>query len=174
MTEQAETPHTAPVDAPDPRFALPRWIARFTPLIESLADPEAGRLLVSAVVVGALGGLAAGIFDKAMVLVGLIVLGEAEPAAHAPLWWRALLGPAIVGAAAGIILRHATKRHRAQGVADVMGRTQLFADTLSLREGLPSAIAAALVVGGGQSGGREGPIVQVDSALASAACRPPV
>lgn len=171
MTAPPDASHTPPVDSAEPRFELPRWITRFMPVIESLADPEAGRLLVSGVVVGALGGIAAGIFDKAMVLVGLIVLGQAEPAAHAPVWWRSLFGPAIVGAVAGLILRYGTKRHRAQGVADVMGRTQLYADTLSLREGLPSAIAAALIVGGGQSGGREGPIVQVASALASAACR---
>lgn len=146
-------------------------LERVFPAMKAAADHEASRLLLCGVLVGIVGGMAAGIFDKAMVWVGLLMLGTAEPAAVSPATWRALLGPAAAGVLAGGVIRYLTSRHRPQSVPDVMGRTQLHADSLSLREGLPSALAAALVVGGGQSGGREGPIVQVSSALASAICR---
>jgi H+/Cl- antiporter ClcA len=146
-------------------------LAPVFPLARQVADPVAARLLVAGVAVGAIGGLAAGVFDRAMVLVGRLTLGTAEPALNEPVWWRALLAPTLLGAVAGLLLVRLTRRGRAQSVPDVLGRTQLHVDTLSLRDGVVSAVAAALVVGGGVSGGREGPIAQVSSALASWICR---
>lgn len=169
----------APADAnldkeppePRPRAGLRERLREILPFAGRLADQEAARLLLSGVLVGVLGGLAAGVFDGAMVGIGRLLLGVSEPSTHAPVWWRALLGPTVGGLLASLVIRFLTRRGRPQGVADVMGRTQLQADTLSLREGLASATAAALAVGGGQSGGREGPIVQVASSLAMATCK---
>ncbi|HMV68616.1 MAG TPA: chloride channel protein, partial [Myxococcota bacterium] len=64
-----------------------------------------------------------------------------------------------------------TRRGRPQGMADVLARVQLDEPALSGRDGVVSALTAALAVGGGFSGGREGPIVQFSSTLAAKACQ---
>lgn len=151
-----------------------RLRTRFAPQIatfDAVREHEATRLLLAGVVVGALGGLAAVVFDHMMALVGEVVLGTPLPARDAPPWWRALIGPPLVGLAVGLLVQHLTRRGRPQGMADVLARVQLDEPSLSLRDGTVSALAAALAVGGGFSGGREGPIIQFASALASRACR---
>jgi CIC family chloride channel protein len=139
--------------------------------VRALVEHEATRLLVAGVLVGVLGGLAASVFDRAMTTIGVIVLGTPSPAEVGPAWWRALIGPAACGVLAGVLIVYGTVRKRPQSVPDVMERVQLDMPSLSLRDGLVSALAAAVVVGGGQSGGREGPIVQLASTLAAAVCR---
>lgn len=146
--------------------------ARDLPAVRAVVDHEATRLLVAGVVVGILGGSAAGAFDFVMIGVGNQILGTAEPAVTAPVWWRALLGPAFCGLVAGPLIAWGTTRGRPQSVPDVMERVQLDAPSLTLRDGLISALGAAFVVGGGHSGGREGPIVQVSASLAAAVCGP--
>lgn len=148
--------------------------ARFGPQIapfEAIREQEATRLLLAGVVVGATGAFAAVLFDGVMSWVGEAVLGTAFPARDAPVWWRALLGPPAVGLLVGLLVRHLTHRGRPQGMADVLARVQLDEPSLSLRDGTVSALTAALAVGGGFSGGREGPIIQFASTLAARACR---
>lgn len=152
--------------APGPSAGMP-----FLPALQALRRHEATRLLLAGVAIGILGGVAAAVFDRGMLLVGELILGTGEPAAEAPTQWRALVGPAITGLAAGLLVARLTKRGRPQGVPDVLARVQLDQPTLSMRDGLVSAVAAALSVGGGASGGREGPIIQVSSAMAGHVCR---
>lgn len=134
-------------------------------------DPEATTLMLAGVIVGALGALAAVVFDGVMGGVGELVLGTAFPARFAPAWWRALLGPPCVGLVVGLLVQQLTRRGRPQGMADVLARVRLDEASLSLREGTISALTAALAVGGGFSGGREGPIIQFASAIAAWSCR---
>lgn len=138
---------------------------------ERARDREATSLLLVGAAVGALGGLAAFLFDTGMAAVGEVVLGTAFPAHVPPSPWRAVLGTTLAGLAAGLLVRFLTRRGRPQGLADVLARVQLDAPSLSLREGVVSAAAAAIAVGGGFSGGREGPIIQFASAIAMRACR---
>ena len=177
MKAPTSPPPDVPKEADEDEEQLPAalraaWekVRTFAP-IRAIIDHEATRLLVAGVLVGVLGGLAAGLFDRVMIGIGKLVLGTAEPAITAPVWWRALLGPLVCGLIAGAFIAWGTVRKRPQGVPDVMERVQLDVPSLSLRDGLVSALAAAFVVGGGQSGGREGPIVQVASTLAATVCR---
>jgi CIC family chloride channel protein len=147
------------------------WLqVRGYPAVRAVAEHDATRLLIAGVLVGVLGGVAAGVFDRAMIGVGVIVLGTAEPAATGPSWLRALLGPAVCGLVASIVIALGTVRKRPQSVPDVIERVQLSAPTLTLRDGVVTAVAAAIAVGGGQSGGREGPIVELASTLATSIC----
>lgn len=153
---------------------LDRLRARLAPQIatfEAIREHEATRLMLAGVVVGIIGALAAVLFDAVMAGVGELVLGTAFPARTAPNWWRALLGPPAVGFAVGLLVQHLTHRGRPQGMADVLARVQLDEPSLSMRHGTVSALQAALAVGGGFSGGREGPIIQFASTLAARACR---
>lgn len=138
---------------------------------EAMREHEAGRLLLAGVVVGAIGAFAAVTFDGLMAAVGEVVLGTAFPGRTAPTWWRALLGPPVAGLIVGLLVRHLTHRGRPQGMADVLARVQLDEPSLSFRDGTVSALTAALAVGSGFSGGREGPIIQFASTLAMWACR---
>ncbi|MEZ4236602.1 MAG: chloride channel protein [Myxococcota bacterium] len=147
-----------------------QWI-RGAPGVAAVVDHDASRLLLAGVAVGVLGGAAAGIFDRAMVAVGVLLLGSGEPSVDYPVWWRAIAGPTVAGLVAGALILFGTLRKRPQSVPDVLLRTQTDEGSLTLRDGLFSAAAAAITVGGGHSGGREGPIVQVSSTLASAVCR---
>ncbi len=148
-----------------------RLVDRLSSPIDALRDSESTRLLAAGVLTGLLGGLAAVLFDHAMTLVGYLVLGSADPGRNPPSTAHTLLGPAAVGVVVGILVQRLTRRRRPQNVADVLARVQLDEPTLSLRDGLVSATTAALAVGGGFSGGREGPIVQFASALAGWTCK---
>lgn len=157
-----------------PAGRLARVRAHFAPQLatfEALREHEATRLLLAGVAVGAIGALAAVVFDWMMTGVGEIVLGTPLPARTAPVWWRALLGPPAAGLLVGLLVRHLTRRGRPQGMADVLARVQLDEPSLSFRDGTVSALTAALAVGAGFSGGREGPIIQFASTLAGRACR---
>lgn len=159
---------------PAPPGLLTRFRARFAPQLatfEALREHEATRLLLAGVAVGAIGAFAAVVFDWMMTGVGEVVLGTPLPARVAPVWWRALLGPPIAGLVVGLLVRHLTHRGRPQGMADVLARVQLNEPSLSFRDGTVSALTAALAVGAGFSGGREGPIIQFASTLAARACR---
>lgn len=122
---------------------------------------------MAGVAIGAIAGLAAGAFDRAIVLVSEWTLETPEPAVHATSLTRALLMPVLGGVAGAGFIHAATRRRRPQGIADVLARVQLREHPLSLRDALVSALGAALVVGVGQSGGREGPIVQLSSTFAA-------
>lgn len=141
------------------------------PGVQELREHQATRLLLAGVAIGVVAGVAAGGFDRAIVLISELLLGSAEPSIDSPELWRRLLGPILTGLLAAALVVSATRRHRAQGVPDVLARVQMREHPLSLRDGLLSATGAALVVGGGQSGGREGPIVQLASTLATKVVR---
>lgn len=147
------------------------WVAPRLADMEAFREHEAARLLLAGVLVGALGGLAAVGFDHGMTAVGELILGTAFPARDPPTWWRALLGPPLAGVVVGLLVANLTRRGRPQGMADVLARVQLDQPSLSLRDGTVSALAAALAVGAGFSGGREGPIVQFASTLSTKACQ---
>ena len=146
-------------------------LSRTFPALRAFSEAETTRLLVAGVIVGVLAGVAAGAFDKAMTSVGWLVLGQAEPAANAPAFWPALLGPTFCGVLGGAIILFLTKHGRAQGVPHVVARTRLRDQELSGRDGFWGAVAAAIVVGGGHSGGREGPIIQLSATMATKVCK---
>ncbi len=141
------------------------------PGIEELREHQATRLLFAGVLIGVLAGVAAGALDRGIVMVSELLLGFPEPSVEEPEQWRRLAAPALSGLIAGGLVHVGTRRHRPQGIPDVLARVQTRDHILSLRDGVISATGAVLVVGGGQSGGREGPIVQLASALAAKVVR---
>ena len=141
------------------------------PGLTELREHQATRLLLAGVAIGAVAGVAAGALDLGIVLISELLLGFAEPSVASPETWRRLLFPTVTGFVAAGLIFVATRRHRAKGIPDVLARVQTRDHPLSMRDALLSAACAVLVIGGGQSGGREGPIVQLASTLAAKVVR---
>jgi CIC family chloride channel protein len=122
---------------------------------------------------GVLGGVAAGAFDRALVVIGELTLGSAEPAVAGIEPVRVLLATAATSLAAGLIGVLGTRRGRPQGIGDVIAAVRTREYPLDAREGLTGAVASALAVGGGQSAGREGPTAQLAASIAATVCDRP-
>src|SRR5262249_22566395 len=109
-------------------------------------------------------------FDGALVLVGRTVLGTGDPSLGVGHPLIVLLGVTGTSLASGLVGNLLTTRGRPQGIAEVIANVRTRDFPLEAREGLISAVASALAVGGGQSAGREGPTVQLSASLAATFC----
>lgn len=127
---------------------------------------------------GAIGGLAAIGFQRLTDLVRRLsfalfgvpdrgLLGSAASLA----WWEALLMPTLGAAVAALLLFVVFRRRGSYGIADVMEVVSLRKGEVRLDNVLSRSIATAAVIGSGGSTGREGPIIQIGSAIASWAGR---
>jgi CIC family chloride channel protein len=96
--------------------------------------------------------------------------GHGEPAlmgATAPAW-RRVLAPALGGAVVGPLLYWLAREARGHGVPAVMEAVARRGGVIRPRVVAVSSLASALTIGSGGSVGREGPIVQIGSAIGSA------
>jgi len=146
-----------------------RWFS--IPLVEAITKNETARLMGVGALIGMLGGLAAAAFDFLASRIGLLFLQSNEPSLGGLSPWLLLIGPALGGLVAGLILHYLSRTRRPAGIPDVIDATANSQGVMSLREGLLSSVAAAFAIGSGHSGGREGPIVALSAAVSSTACR---
>lgn len=136
-------------------------------------EPTAYKLLILSAIVGVGGAIGAIIFHFLIYLSGLWFFGSSTDSQfvnlieHLPIWYRILV-PAVGGLLVGLIF-HYSKIHEAEGegVPEVM-------EALAVRQGkirpwvAPiKTIASAITIGSGGSAGREGPIIQIGSAIGS-------
>jgi CIC family chloride channel protein len=84
-----------------------------------------------------------------------------------PFWVRILL-PAFGGFLVGIIVYFFAKEAKGHGVPEVMEAVALKDGRMRIRVVFAKAFASAICLGSGGSAGREGPIVQIGSAISSA------
>jgi chloride channel protein, CIC family len=133
-------------------------------------------LLVMAVVVGAGSGLGAVVFRYLIYFFTWLATGHAEfgqagyaGSSHLP--WLGLAFFAVIPVAGGmvygpLIYRYA-REARGHGVPEVMAAVAGNGGRIRPQVSVVKAVASALCIGTGGSVGREGPIVQIGSALAS-------
>ena len=139
-------------------------------LLRDLRTHEQTRLMALGVAVGALGGLAASVLSIVVHLLGGELLGSATPSVLAPDTFHTVAGPLIGGLLIAVTMT-LLPDGRPRGIADVIYAVGARSGALSLRDGLASGLAAAAALGAGHSGGREGPVVQLASAVTSSICR---
>lgn len=134
-------------------------------------------LITAAVVVGAGAGLAAVVFRWLVQTATLIFTGTADYSAtsgHPANPWVPWLGgafvilaPAVGGLIYGPLVHRFAREARGHGVPEVMYAVARRGGHIPGRVAVVKALASAITIGSGGSVGREGPIVQIGSALGS-------
>ncbi|MCB0897140.1 MAG: chloride channel protein, partial [Nocardioidaceae bacterium] len=133
-------------------------------------------LLVLALVVGAGAGLGAVAFRWLVVTFTRVLSGHDDYAAagrSAHPWlpglgpWFLLLAPVVAGLVYGPLVHAFAREARGHGVPEVMDAVARRGGRIRPQVAGVKALASALCIGGGGSVGREGPIVQIGSALGS-------
>ena len=180
MSGTAETDATAPPRAAPPppvtgrRFATPprRGLTR---LWDWLRGTNSGlQLLAVAVGVGA--GLGAVAFRWLIVSATWLLSGHQDYAAvpgqadpHLPGLgrWFVVAAPVVAGLVYGPLVYFFAREARGHGVPEVMYAVAEHGGRIRPRVAAVKALASAVCIGGGGSVGREGPIVQIGSALGS-------
>ncbi|MGH7643606.1 MAG: chloride channel protein [Candidatus Dormibacteria bacterium] len=150
---------------------LAAWRGPATWLRSSRVGPLVGALLV---------GIGAGagailfrylIFAFTWIFTGHKTYGQqglmASPHLPGIGWWFLLLVPAVGGLMYGPLIYFFAKEARGHGVPEVMAAVAEQGGRIRPRVTIVKALASALCIGTGGSVGREGPIVQIGSALAS-------
>jgi CIC family chloride channel protein len=143
---------------------LKRYLAK---MLDQLAPREGLVLLVMAVVVGVTTGLAAVLFIRLIAYIQFFFSGGGEKILPelGRLWL--IVVPVIGGLLVGPIIAKFAPEAKGHGVPEVMQALILKGGRIRPRVALAKIVTSALCIGTGGSAGREGPIVQVGSALGS-------
>jgi CIC family chloride channel protein len=154
--------------APDPRRLVPpppRW----------LRTSRIG-LLVLALVIGGGAGLGAAAFRWLIFGVTWLATGHERfgqqghaPSLHLPFLgiWFVLVVPVLGGFLYGPLVQRFAREARGHGVPEVMLAVAVNGGRIRPQVSIIKALASAICIGVGGSVGREGPIVQIGSALGS-------
>ncbi len=140
---------------------------RFSKLLDRFHPSESAVLFITAVIVGAGTGLGAVLFIKLIALVQGVFFQSGASAFAFLGNGLFILAPAVGGLLAGPIIAYFAKEAKGHGVPEVMQAIALRGGRIRPRVVVAKVIASALCIGSGGSAGREGPIVQVGSALGS-------
>lgn len=134
--------------------------------------------MVLAVIVGAIAGFGAIAFRWLIAKATLLFTGTTDYAgttghpAHPWFPWLGaffiVLAPVIGGLMYGPLVHRFAREARGHGVPEVMYAISKRGGRIPARVALIKALASALTIGSGGSVGREGPIVQIGSAMGSA------
>ena len=140
-----------------------------------LRESDLGLLVLALAVGAATGGGAIGfrylIEGVTWLLTGVTDYSATPGAAHP--WlpalgrWFVLLTPVVTGLVYGPLVHAWAREARGHGVPEVMVAVARRGGRIPARVAAVKVLASALTIGGGGSVGREGPIVQIGSALAS-------
>ena len=145
-----------------------------------LRRSENSALVVLAIGVGALAGIGAVAFRWLITAATHFFTGTGDysDAGHAAHPWLPWLGPFFVvivpvvgGLIYGPLVHRFAKDARGHGVPEVMYAINKRAGRIPAKVALIKALASAITIGSGGSVGREGPIVQIGSAIGSTIAR---
>ncbi len=141
------------------RPALSWYLDRFAP-------PEGLLLLILAVIVGASTGLASVFFVKLIFAIQEFSYNSIHSILPSVGNWAYVIIPVLGGLLVGPLILFAQEA-KGHGVPEVMQALILRGGRIRARVAVAKITASALCIGTGGSAGREGPIIQVGSALGS-------
>ncbi|MBN2124469.1 MAG: chloride channel protein [Deltaproteobacteria bacterium] len=123
-----------------------------------------------AAVVGLVGGFGAIGFRHLIDLVQAMAYGDSgnllEQIRFVP-WYVRIAAPALGGLAVGLLIYFFAREAKGHGVPEVMEAVALRSGIIRKRVVFVKSLASAISIGTGGSVGREGPIVQIGSAIGS-------
>lgn len=94
-------------------------------------------------------------------------VGLATIVANAP-WYVVVIIPALGGLAVGLLVHHLSPESKGHGVSEVIEAVAAHGGKIPATVAIWKSLTAAISIGSGGSVGREGPVVQVGSAVGSA------
>ena len=128
-------------------------------------------MVIVAIIIGVLGGFGAILFRYSIRFFQSVFFGSwnysLEYVMGLP-WYVKFLAPTIGGLIVGPIVYYFAKEARGHGVPEVMEAVALRGGAIRFRVMFAKIAASAVSIASGGSVGREGPIVQIGSALGSA------
>ena len=146
------------------------FIRTLTDIIDRLKSAEHTFMVLLAVVIGLITGYGALGLRYLIHLIQIIATTHVHYAldmvAGLP-WYQKLLMPAVGGLLVGPIVTFFSKEVKGHGVPEVMESIILRNGMIRPRVVLAKIIASSICIGSGGSSGREGPIVQIGSAIGS-------
>ena len=128
-------------------------------------------MIIMAVLIGLITGYVA-IFFRKLISFFQNIFFNSRDVSHEYIyglpWYLILIIPAVGGLLAGLIAHYYAKESKGQGVTEVLEAVINKSGYIRPRVILAKILTAGLTIGSGGSAGREGPIVQIGSASASA------
>jgi CIC family chloride channel protein len=152
-----------------PTFHLPWWFPlrqRVGQSLDRLSVSEEAVLTATAILVGLLTGLGALIFIWLIARFGDGFAWVRDQLTRVHPWGAALI-PALGGLVAGPLIHALAREAKGHGVPEVMQAIALSGGRIRPAVVVVKAAASAACISSGGSAGREGPIVQIGSALGS-------
>ena len=141
----------------------------FIETIEKVRLTEHGFVLVVAVVIGLLGGYGA-VFIQHVIKEFHILLWKGPPGLKPilamPWYWKIAI-PTLGGIVVGLIIRYWSAEAKGHGVPEVMEAIALKNGVIRPRVVFAKLLASAFYIASGGSVGREGPVIQIGSAVGS-------
>jgi CIC family chloride channel protein len=155
------------------RFLLGRifQVRTFGRQLAGIRLTENQTFALMAVFIGLVGGLAAVAFHYLIDFLSEEVFGRIADWSDSLGPFRYLPGIVVGGLLVGPLVSRAAAEARGHGVPEVMEAVNRRGGRIRTRVAYVKAIASALTIGSGGSAGREGPIVQIGSALGSTLAR---
>ncbi len=149
---------------------LAKLVRQLRRLHDGFRQTEQMYIVLVAVAIGLLAGLCSVGFRLLIQTVNSVVWQRGaytlEYISGLPVWWKILV-PAVGGLIVGLITYHFARVARGPGVPEVMEAVALRGGQIRPRVVIAKMLASGICIGTGGSVGREGPIVQIGSALGS-------
>ncbi|MCB0284121.1 MAG: chloride channel protein [Calditrichae bacterium] len=147
-----------------------RWTDRLRSAFGILRRAEHIFMVMSAIVIGILGALGAILFRFMIKYAQELFFGSSDFSTanleQIPFWLIISL-PVLGGLLVGPLVHFVAWEVRGSGIPEVMESVAVRGGSIRPRVAIVKSIAAAITIGSGGSAGREGPIVQIGSAIGS-------
>jgi CIC family chloride channel protein len=143
---------------------------RLRRLHDAVRETEQIYMVLVSVVIGLLGGFCAVGFRLLIQLLNRVFWRDGQYTIEymysLPFWWK-VLAPTVGGAIVGYIVYRFAREAKGHGVPEVMEAVAVHGGRIRPRVVIAKMFASGVSIASGGSVGREGPIVQIGSALGS-------
>ncbi len=137
---------------------------RLTVWLEKFVTTNHAFMIIIPIIIGLLGGLGAILLRFLIHFFQRLLWGNEQ---FIGTWWRTLLVPMGGAFIVGLIIYYFAREAKGHGVPEVMEAISLRNGVIRPRVVAGKVVASALTIASGGSVGREGPIIQIGSAIGS-------